>query len=163
MIYTIKRDKKSIPAECQFHQYYESREEAEDAAQFLGAQNLGNFYVVELMEFDDLVEALRRDGYTVNITEEPDYSFAYVMGNWIIGGFCTPNGDEYPYLNYKFAADNVTCYDKWSTSPLVMSFPINYEELSGYLKILGSSEGVKISDGYYITGESPFPYDMPKY
>lgn len=116
--------------------------------------------------FADLVEFLRRDGYTVNTTKDQDsknhtYFFAYVSGNGITGGFCTPN-NEYPYLSDKFAADNADCFSKWSDCPLVMDFPINYENLLGYLRLLGSPEGAKISGVFFAFGETPLPYDMPE-
>jgi hypothetical protein len=92
------------------------------------------------LDFEELVEALTYDGYDVSITDEVGFDFAYVTGNGIVAGFCTPHGDVYPYLNWKIAADAAWEFDKWSKCPLVMDLPVDYDELLDHLDHLGSRE-----------------------
>lgn len=118
------------------------------------------------MEFEELVKALIKDGYDVEVedvtTEAIPFYFAKVTGKGIFARFCTQNADFYPYLNERIAADNAECFDKWSKCPLVMKIPVNYDELKKHLKHLGSKEGYEISNSYAYLDNNPYPYEGPE-
>jgi hypothetical protein len=116
------------------------------------------------LNFDELVDALRKDKYTVNVTIESgdiQYAFARVEGHGISAGFCEYAPDIYPYISNRIAADNAKCFDKWSKCPLVMELPADYETLLAALKHLGSEEGYAISNDYSYLDQNPYPYEMP--
>jgi hypothetical protein len=114
--------------------------------------------------FQLLVETLRGNGYTVDVSTGPIYDFAHVTGKNIDGGFCTPSyGDNdapYWYIDGKFAADHVDCFDKWSKCPLVVKLPENEEELLAileHLKFLASEEGYNWSNSYSYLDDPRLP------
>lgn len=128
--------------------------------------------------FDQLVEFLGANGYSVKVTEQKEfeysaipneepkkkvvrntYLFAFIDNNGILAGFCTANKDSYKYLNNRISADNLDCYDKWSKCPLGMNLPVDGEELLKHLKWLSSPEGYKHSLNYEYLDSRILPYD----
>lgn len=126
-----------------------------EGAKFLGRCNM--------MNFDELVDALRSDGYDVKVSIETgdiQYAFAQVTGKGITAGFCEYAPDIYPYIANRIAADNSRCFDKWSKCPLVMQLPVDYPVLKSHLQHLGSQEGYDISNDYSYLDSNPYPYEM---
>lgn len=116
-----------------------------------------------MMNFEELVDALRSDGYDVNVSIESgdiEYAFAQVTGHGIRAGFCEYAPDAYPYISNRIAADNFECFDKWSKCPLVMQLPVDYAVLKNHLTHLGSQDGYNVSNDYSYLDSNPYPYEM---
>lgn len=130
------------------------------------------------LDFDQLVEFLNANGYSVKVTtqkefeysfspngepkkktERKTYRFAFIDNNGILAGFCTPNEDSYKYINNRISADNIDCYDKWSKCPLGMNLPVDGDELLKHLKWLGSPEGYEHSLNYSYLQKRVMPYE----
>lgn len=112
-------------------------------------------------KFNTLVENLKANGYTVNVsTTEEGYKFAFISGNGIHGGFCKPNKYSYTAINGRVAFEHVDCFDKWSKCPYSFPFPKNDSEfnyLLSKMKYLGTDEGFKKSDEFDIDYEDDYP------
>jgi hypothetical protein len=107
-----------------------------------------------------LIKALEHNKYKVTKTTRSQknhiYDFYEIIGNCIIGGFCTPHDENsiwasYESINGKIAIDHKTCFDKWRKCPLILPLPENEKQidwLMDRLKFWGSEEGCRISDEY---------------
>lgn len=102
------------------------------------------------LNFEELVEAFRKDGYTVKCERESSYAFA--RGKGIITTF-------FKHSNI-IKAENDKCFlIKWDKCPLVMKLPVDYETLKKALTHLGSDEGYEISNNYSYLDNNPYPYE----
>lgn len=118
--------------------------------------------------FNDLVVALRAEGYSVEVTREGAYTFGNVKGNDVSGGFCTsvdPDSADAPYwyINGRFAADHVDCFNKWSQCPFVVALPTTTEkvqELLVHLKWLGSPEALEWSSSFGYLDDPRLPREV---
>lgn len=120
----------------------------------------------EKLTFYELVEALKKDGYIIELEYDEDYQdgtvFAEIKGNKIYAGMalCTEDDDKvYRHLRNRIAADHKGCFDRWSKCPLIMKLPVDYDELLKHLKHLGSKEGYRISSSYEYLTDNPYPYE----
>ena len=87
------------------------------------------------------------------------FVFWKITGKGIYGGFCTPNKHSYISLRGHITADNIDCFDKWSKCPLRMKIQtLDYEKLFKELELLGSPEGLEISDNF--DKNSVFTYEQ---
>jgi hypothetical protein len=116
-----------------------------------------------MTDFDTLVEELKKNGYRVEVNEQPDYTIASVTGKNIRAGFCTPGSRYAGYLDGKIAADHVDCFDKWSKCPLIVNLPQDEEKMKsllGFLEKLGTDEGYNFSNTCWANPDSPFPREI---
>lgn len=67
-----------------------------------------------------------------------------------------------PYLNNRLAADNADCFDKISRCPLIMTLPVDWDELNRHLEFLASDEGYELSNTYAYLVNNPLPYEVNK-
>jgi len=118
------------------------------------------------MYFETLVDFLKENGFQVVVTLEPGnkfpYQFAKVTGQGIEGGFCEPNDTSYKWINGRFAADHIDCFDKWSKCPVQVEFPFDEnqgKELLEMLKHLGTSEGFEYSNEYEYLNNNRYKYN----
>jgi len=122
--------------------------------------------------FSDWVRKLRKAGFSVNVicylkydSESENYLpeveswQAFVSGNGIQGVLGDKKADN-KYIKGRFAVDNIKCFDKVQTCPMVVSLPCDFEELLEKLKLLGSEEGYRISNEYEYLDKNPFPYEV---
>lgn len=103
--------------------------------------------------FHFLVNELKQNGYKVKVLKENGYEFALVSGKGIEAGFCTPHERCNPYLNGKIAADNASCFDKWSKCPLNLPLPETKEQMEYLLDQLeywSSEDGYRLSNEYHF-------------
>lgn len=107
------------------------------------------------LNFEELVEALKRDGYIVDTSINGQY---VLKGKGVRVGL-NKEDTYYPQLSNRIAADNDRCFDKWSKCPLVMKLPVDYETLTKALTHLGSNEGYEISNSYSYLDDNPYPYE----
>jgi len=119
--------------------------------------------------YKKLARALEQRGYKVekeiifdykyifsnlsNKKKQSLFTFWKITGKGIDGGFCTPNKQSYKSLRGHLTADNTECFDKWSKCPLRMKIQnLDYEKLFKELELLGSPEGLEISDNFDENG-----------
>lgn len=122
-----------------------------------------------IMPFDLLASTLKRAGYDVDVKDEcPNnqgvYRFGQVSGKGIKAGFCEHNGESYWYIDGRFAADHVDCFNKWSGCPLCVELPTTQEEadkIVEHLKFLGSQEGHDWSASYAYFDDPKLPCVSP--
>ena len=117
-----------------------------------------------LLNFEELVDALRKKGFEVNVRIESggdiEFAVASVTGNGIRGAFSEYNVDFNPNISNRFSADNAKCFDKISRCPLAMNLPLDLDVLMKHLTHLGSKEGYRISNNYLYLENNPYPYDI---
>jgi len=112
--------------------------------------------------FKKLVEFIKEQGYTVDVTFQsspkrayPGYWYARITGKSIFGGFCEPTSDVcYWYINGRIAFDNKKCFDKWSKCPYSLEFPKTMQEFQyvmEQMKYIRTKEGFEKSNGYEIS------------
>ena len=117
--------------------------------------------------FDNLVDNLRKNGYTVTVEHEEEcYRFAIVDGKQIHGGFCEPNnGESYTYIDGRIAFDNSDCFVKWNKCPYSFPIPKTVDEFNYILskmQYLSTEEGYNKSDNYELDWERDYPEDTNK-
>lgn len=117
-------------------------------------------YIDAYPELLELEFWFKTNGYSVNRVEEDEYTFVQISGNNIKGGFCTYNTDTHPFINYRFAADHVDCFNKWSQCPLVVSIPCDFSKLKEWLDFLGTPEGYKVSNSFTYLESDIFPREI---
>lgn len=119
------------------------------------------------VNFLNLLDALRDNGYKVTVESKDEYDMAIIEGNGIFGGFATKHDSQTLYatniqFNGKITADNDSCWDKPSRCPLTLSIPQGkhqIEFLLKQLKFLGSKDGENASNEFRY---EEFANDYPR-
>lgn len=106
-------------------------------------------------QFNNLVIALRGEGYLVSVSSEREskslYWAAFIKSKNIRAGFCTKNSVSNQHLSGQFCAENEECFDKWSKCPIEIDIPETQEKIDLLIKeleYLASEEGCEASDNF---------------
>jgi hypothetical protein len=112
-------------------------------------------------QFYDLQPLLERDGYRVEFWPEDldGGDRIRVLGNGIVAFASVWISWYGKYAGNRIAADNAECFDKWSRCPLVMEFPLDYDELLKHLKWLATPAGYEYSNSF---GKGELPCEIDK-
>ena len=124
--------------------------------------------MTELKNFNQLVDTLIENDYTVIVTKNTHYHHARVFGKSIAASFCSKHDSEvedasYSHVNGKISADNNQCPDNWRKCPLQLDIPSTEEEMNYLLEQLdywGSKEGYQYSK---TCREDKYIHDYPAF
>jgi len=105
-------------------------------------------------EVNNFVEFLKSSGYSIESNNHDIEEFK-VLGNNILGYF-SMHGMSHPCEYFRFAFDNVNCYNKIGQCPV--SYDILSDDLiklNTWLDFVGSNEGLEWSRGFeYLDDDS---------
>lgn len=110
-----------------------------------------------LVTVEDLVTALKANGYTIEKSSRKLYDWYAISGRSIQGGFCTEHNmdaglnSSVDWLNGKVVVDHKKCFDKWSKCPMMIPIPKTQKELDHIIERIqfwGTKEGYKASNGF---------------
>lgn len=122
---------------------------------------------MEIKRFDRLVEAIRENGYGVDVTPYDSYINARIRNTNIATSICTHSNHLAVEISGKVVIDNYKYSDIWANCAVSLPIPNNDYQINFIIKQIefwGSREGARIRKNRilnkYIYSYPPYIYGL---